>query len=143
MRDRFKMIDTMQLIETCKQEIAYAATYAGLDWRKEDIVSVNEKELGEVVFLRRFNPHEVEVIEYNEYNEPIGTGKTIIEWCYTMWFEEIKDKPALEYSDRGNIIDHRYSFTFQYNIPRLVCPVPWLVRIIAPDGSIKGGRHDD
>jgi hypothetical protein len=131
------MIDAAQLIETCKQDIAHAAIQAGLDWRQEDIVSVHEDGFGDVVFLRRFNPREA--VDENG-DVIIRDGKPIIVWSNTMWAEYRENQPRIvwEGTNGDRITCNTQNYTFRVNVPRLICAAPWLVRIVAPDGKIKG-----
>lgn len=103
-------------VESCKRDIAYYASEAGLKYSTDDIVAVHEEMLGEVVFLTRFNPYEIT----NEM------GDTITKWHETMWYERIDD--ACTYS----LIND----TFTYNPGRLVIASPWLVRVIKNNGEI-------
>lgn len=111
-------------IETCKREIAYAADYAGLKWSRDDLVSVHEPDLGEIIFLRRFNP----------YDAIDDAGNTVTKWHDTMWFERVIGQPVLDVQRDGE------KFTYTYHPGSLICVAPWLIRIIKKDGTIEGGK---
>lgn len=130
------MIDQRdKLIEQCKKEIAHAADYAYLKWSRDDLISVHEDDLGDVVFLGRFNPHEMIGDDGNVITQD---GKPILIWHHTMWFEDVLDRPILEWDKQQD-----GKITFKCNMPRLICPAPWLVRIVTPDGQIKGRMPHD
>lgn len=126
-------------IETCKREIAYAADYAGLKWSRDDLISIHDDNLGEVVFLRRFNPREK--ID-DDGNVVTRDGKPVMVWSDTMWLEYIENKPRLEWEamDEDRVLGKAYDYTFRVNMPRLICVAPWLIRIIKKDGTVT--RHD-
>jgi len=127
-----------ELIEICKHEIAHAANYACLKWSRDDLISIHEDGLGDVVFLRRFNPREK--ID-DDGNVVMRNGKPVMAWSDTMWLEYREDIPHLEsvVTDGGKIMGDAHNYTFRYNVPRLVCIAPWLIRIVTDDGHIKGG----